>query len=56
MGRKRLLEYADLSGTTVKPFSGEKHYLSTGALKKDHIENSELKLVTYKTDLLVRIQ
>lgn len=47
MGRKNLLEFVELSGKTVKPFSGEKWYLSTGALKKDRIDESELERVTY---------
>lgn len=47
MGRKKLLECVNLSGEAVKPFIGEKYYLSTGALKRDTIEYAELELVTY---------
>ena len=50
MDMKTLLftECVDLVGSTCKPFSGTKKYVSTGAVEVDHINDSDIEIVDYE--------
>ena len=43
-----LTECLEFVGTTVQEFEGEKRYISTGALDKDHVNEADVELVTYE--------
>ena len=48
MKRVPLTECWSFSGATPKKFEGEKRYISTGALDRDHVNESDVEMVTYE--------
>ena len=42
-----LVECWNFVGSTPQKFDGEKRYISTGALDKDHINESDVEMITF---------
>ena len=49
MKRVPLTECCSFSGATPKKFEGEKRYISTGALDRDHVNEADVEMVTFES-------
>lgn len=49
MGKYRFTDCVDIVGNVCKPFEGSKKYISTGAVEIDHIVESDIAIVEFKS-------
>ena len=49
MRERQLTDCVDIVGSSCKPFEGNRRYISTGAVATDHIDESDVEIVDYKS-------
>lgn len=49
MRERQFTDCVDIVGTSCKPFEGNRRYISTGAVATDHIDESDVEIVDYKS-------
>ena len=49
MRERQFTDCVDIVGDSCKPFEGNRRYISTGAVATDHIDESDVEIVDYKS-------
>lgn len=49
MRERQFTDCVDIVGSSCKPFEGNRRYISTGAVATDHIDESDVEIVDYKS-------
>ncbi len=49
MRERQFTDCVDIVGASCKPFEGNRRYISTGAVATDHIDESDVEIVDYKS-------
>ena len=49
MRERQFTDCVDIVGASCKPFEGNRRYISTGAVATDHIDESDIEIVDYKS-------